>query len=80
MEKYGPLGGRKYSKNNKDSQIGQVTAKTIFKKEISLSKIFYITDLQLEDTIIDLTFLEENNQNKVVGGGLVELYVKNDHF
>jgi hypothetical protein len=45
MEKYGPLGGRKYSKNNKDSQIGQVTAKTIFKKEISLSKIFYITDL-----------------------------------
>jgi len=30
--KYGPLGGRKYNKNNKDSQMGQVTAKTLFKK------------------------------------------------
>jgi len=27
MEKDGPLDGRKYSENNKDSQMGQVTPK-----------------------------------------------------
>jgi len=27
MEKDGPLDGRKYNKNNKDSQMGQVTPK-----------------------------------------------------
>jgi len=27
MEKDGPLNGRKYNENNKDSQIGQVTPK-----------------------------------------------------
>jgi len=27
MEKDGPLDGRKYNENNKDSQIGQVTPK-----------------------------------------------------
>jgi len=32
MEKHGPLDGRKYNENNKDSQIGQVTTKKIFKK------------------------------------------------
>jgi len=30
--KYGPLGGRKYKNNNKDSKMGQVTAKTLFLK------------------------------------------------
>jgi len=33
MEKDGPLDGRKYNDNNKDSQMGQVTPKKIFKKK-----------------------------------------------
>jgi hypothetical protein len=32
MEKDGPLDGRKYNENNKDSQMGQVKPKKIFKK------------------------------------------------
>jgi len=32
MEKYGPLNGRKYNKNNKDRQMGQVTPRRILKK------------------------------------------------
>jgi len=38
MEKDGPLDGRKYNKNNKDSQTGQVTPKKK-KKEILLAQI-----------------------------------------
>jgi hypothetical protein len=33
MEKDGPLDGRKYNENNKDSQMGQVKSKKYFKKE-----------------------------------------------
>jgi hypothetical protein len=32
MVKDGPLDGRKYNKNNKDSQMGQVTPKNCLKK------------------------------------------------
>ncbi len=33
MEKDGPLDGRKYNQNNKDSQMGQVTPKKYLKKK-----------------------------------------------
>jgi len=34
MEKYGPLDGRKYRENNKDTQMGQVKPKKYLKKII----------------------------------------------
>jgi hypothetical protein len=44
MEKDGPLDGRKYNKNNKDSQMGQVTPKKIFLSLIyALQKMLHRT-------------------------------------
>jgi hypothetical protein len=39
MEKYEPLDGRKYNKNNKDRQMGQITSKKIFKKLINIAPL-----------------------------------------
>jgi hypothetical protein len=52
MEKDGPLDGRKYNENNKDSQKGQVTIKNIIKRLIS--KLF----LRLDQMKVKNAFLQ----------------------
>jgi len=39
MEKDGPLYGRKYNENNKDSQMGQVTPKKFFFNKIKKDQV-----------------------------------------